>query len=58
MKYLFIALLIILPHDALAYLDGGSASMLAQLLLGGIAGAAAVVKLYWYKIKSFFSKNK
>ena len=47
-----------IPNDVLAYLDGGSASMIVQLLLGGIAGAAAIIKLYWYKIKDFFSKNK
>jgi hypothetical protein len=32
---------------AFAYLDAGSGSMILQLLLGGVAGLAIVVKLYW-----------
>ncbi len=43
--------------NASAYLDGGAGSMLAQLLFGGIAGAAVVVKIYWYKLASLFSKK-
>lgn len=43
--------------DACAYLDAGSGSMLIQLLLGGLAGAAALIKIYWYKIVSFFKKS-
>lgn len=45
-------------HDAHAYLDGGSGSMLLQLLLGGAAGSAAIIRLYWDRIKAFFSKKK
>lgn len=56
--YVMFFLTLFMPNLAHAYLDGGSASMLVQLLLGGVAGAAAIVKLYWYKIRSFFSKNK
>lgn len=44
-------------HEAQAYLDGGSASMLLQLLLGGAAGAMAFVKIYWESIKAFFRKK-
>lgn len=32
---------------AFAYLDAGSGSMILQLLLGGIAGAAVFLKLSW-----------
>lgn len=39
---------------AYAYLDPGTGSMLLQLLLGGVAGALVVGKLYWARIKSFF----
>ena len=39
-----------------AYLDGGTGSMLLQLLLGGTAAAVAFLKVYWYKIKSYFKK--
>ena len=37
-----------------AYLDPGSGSMLVQLLLGGVAGAAVVVKLGWERFKGIF----
>jgi hypothetical protein len=40
------------PVDA--YLDPGSGSMLVQLLLGGVAGAAVVVKLGWERFKGMF----
>ena len=34
-----------------AYLDPGSGSMLVQLLLGGVAGAAVIVKLGWQRLR-------
>ena len=37
-----------------AYLDPGTGSILVQSLLAGIAGAAAVVGLYWQRFKAFF----
>lgn len=48
----------LLSADSYAYLDGGSGSMLLQLLLGGAAGGIAVVKIYWHRIKSFFCKKE
>ena len=38
-----------------AYLDPGTGSILVQSLLAGIAGAAAVVGLYWQRLKAFFT---
>jgi hypothetical protein len=35
---------------AQAYLDGGTGSMILQVLLGGIAGLAVAGKLYWHKL--------
>ncbi len=46
-----------LDHAAHAYLDPGSGSILLQLLLGGFAGAAMVVKLYWHRLKAFFQRD-
>ena len=37
-----------------AYLDPGSGSMLLQLLLGGVAALAVIVKLYWNRFVSLF----
>lgn len=41
-----------LATEAHAYLDGGTGSMLLQVLLGGIAGLAIAAKLYWYRFLS------
>lgn len=59
MKKILALLLIsvLVSADAQAYLDGGTGSMILQLLLGGAIGISAVAKLYWYKIKSFFSRS-
>ncbi|HBP87892.1 MAG TPA: hypothetical protein PKK23_21295 [Nitrospirales bacterium] len=40
--------------DAAAYLDPGTGSMILQLLLGGIAGAAIIIKLYWRRFLNLF----
>jgi hypothetical protein len=47
-----------ISHSALAYLDPGTGSMILQLLLGGVAGALAIGKLYWGSLKDFFNKKK
>jgi hypothetical protein len=44
------------PVDA--YLDPGSGSMLVQLLLGGVAGAAVIVKLGWARFRDMFRSSK
>jgi hypothetical protein len=38
-----------------AYLDPGTGSILVQSLLAGIAGAVAIVSLYWQRLKAFFT---
>jgi hypothetical protein len=38
--------------SAHAYLDPGTGSMILQVLLGGIAGMAVAIKLYWHKFLS------
>jgi hypothetical protein len=40
---------------AYAYLDPGTGSILLQMLLGGVAGGLVVIRLYWARIKSWFS---
>ena len=42
---------------AYAYLDPGTGSMLVQMLLGGVAGAMVVGKLYWHQVKAFFGRG-
>jgi hypothetical protein len=43
-------LLIATTEPGHAYLDPGTGSMILQLLLGGVAGALVVGKLYWQKL--------
>lgn len=46
--------LLMTERPAHAYLDPGSGSMILQVLLGGIAGAAVVIKMYWRRFLAFF----
>lgn len=39
-----------------AYLDPGTGSYIFQLLLAAVVGLAFVVKVFWGRIKSFFSR--
>ncbi|MDP7602485.1 MAG: hypothetical protein QF546_01480 [Alphaproteobacteria bacterium] len=43
---------------AYAYLDGGTLTMIVQLAVGAAVGGLVAVKLYWYRLLNFFSKNK
>jgi hypothetical protein len=55
-----LALLFVFATEAQvdAYLDPGSGSMLVQLLLGGIAGAAVIVKLGWQRLRSMLGMKE
>ena len=44
--------------NAHAYLDPNSGSILLQLILGGVAGAMVAGKLFWHRVRAFFSFNK
>jgi hypothetical protein len=46
--------LTVFSSAAHAYLDPGTGSILVQSLLAGIAGAVAVIGLYWQRVKAFF----
>jgi hypothetical protein len=39
-----------------AYIDPGIGGMLLQLLLGGIAGALVIIKLYWHRFRETVSR--
>ncbi len=51
-------LLLILPAPSFAYLDPATGSMIIQGIIGAVAGLLVAVRLYWQKIKSFFSHTK
>ena len=38
-----------------AYLDPGTGSIILQSLLAGVAVAIGLLRLYWYRFKSFLS---
>lgn len=43
-----------LATPAHAYIDPGVGGMLLQLLLGGLAGAAVILRLYWQRVTDTF----
>ncbi len=46
-----------LGAPALAYLDPGTGAMFLQIILGGVAGAVVICKLYWQRFKALFSRS-
>ena len=44
-----------LAAPSYAYLDPGTGSIILQSILAGIAVAMGVLRLYWYRLKAFFS---
>ena len=45
-------------HPFFLYIDPGSGSYLVQVIIAGILGAFFYFKNWWWKIKSFFTRNK
>ena len=50
-------LLCILAGDSNAYLDPGSGSYLLQLALAALFGVLLSVKVFWNRIRAFFTKR-
>lgn len=48
-------LLVLFPGVSHAYLDPGSGSLIFQMIAAGAAGIAFTCKIFWYRIKTFFS---
>ena len=46
------------PGVAHAYLDPASGSILLQVILGGVAGAGLLIKMYWHKLLALFGVRK
>lgn len=45
-----VLVLLATPRPAAAYLDPASGSMILQLILGGVAGAAVAARLFWRRL--------
>lgn len=50
--------LLLVPAAAHAYLDPGSGSMLLQALLGGAAGLAVLVRLFWRRLIAYLPSRR
>ena len=56
-EFFFLIFFVLFVEPAYSYLEPGAGSILAQLIMGGMAGVLMVFKLYWSKVKSFFIKK-
>ena len=55
----FAVSILVWADDASAYLpDPGTSSMLLQALFSAIFGGIFLIKVYWGKLKIFFSRDK
>ena len=45
-----VGILLVSVTPAYAYIDPGSGGMIVQLLLGGAAGVAVLLKLFWHRL--------
>lgn len=57
-KLAILALALGFSSPAFAYLDPGSGSAIVSAIIGAFVAAGLVVKTYWYKLKSVFSRRK
>jgi len=57
-KIALLALALGFSTPAFAYLDPGSGSAIVSAIIGAFVAAGLVVKTYWYKFKSLFSRRK
>lgn len=51
------ATVLLMAVPAQAYIDPGTGGMLTQLITGGVAGLAVLVRLYWSRIAGFFRRS-
>ena len=42
-------------RKAHAYIDPGTGSYILQIVIGGVLGAAFALKVYWKKVKFYFT---
>jgi hypothetical protein len=50
--------IVVTTSSAYAYLDPGTGSIILQVLLGGIAGIALALKLYWQRFLSLIGLGR
>ena len=52
-----VAMLFVFPRRAEAYLDPVTGSIIWQVAIGGLLAVTATIRIYWGKIRSFFSRK-
>lgn len=52
------AAVLVMTTPALAYLEPASVSLVAQLIVGALAGGLVAIKLYWRRLLSYFRDEK
>ena len=52
-----VAIQLICLQDAFAYLDPGTGSYVFQVLVAAFIGGLFTIKIFWQKIKNFFSNH-
>lgn len=53
----FVAALL-LPFRAFGYIGAGTGSLIIQVVIAGLVGGLFALKIYWRRIKAFFSGRK
>ena len=53
---LTVILILCSVSKAHAYIDPGTGSYIIQVIIGGLLGAAFALKVYWEKVRAYFSK--
>ncbi len=48
---------LVLPQNVYAYLDAGTGSYIIQVVIAAFVGGMFAVKVFWRKIKDFFSNT-
>ena len=56
--FTFITLISLWVQPVMAYIDPGSGSAIMSVFIGLFVAISLVIKTYWYKLKSLFTKNK
>jgi len=54
---LLLFFLFVYPNVAYAYLDPGTGSYVFQVLIAAVIGGLFAIKMYWQKIRNFFSNR-
>ncbi len=52
-----LALFVLIPSSAQAYIDPGTGSYLVQAVVAVVAGGLMTLKLQWHRVRSYFGRG-